>query len=117
MCGSDHGNHKILGKRLNRSQGKNPRNKIGITVTICECNECGLIYANPQPVPNNIQDHYGATPESYWEPEYFLIKDSYFENEISKLKELISFRKGMKSLDIGAGLGKQMIALSVKSWI
>lgn len=112
MCGSDYRTHKILGRRLNKSQGKNPSRKIGVTVTVCKCNECGLIYANPQPIPNNIQDHYGAAPESYWEPEYFLVNDNYFENEIQKLKELISFKEGMKSLDIGAGLGKQMIALS-----
>ena len=59
MCGSLAGNHKILGKRLNQSQGKNPQKKTGITTTICKCTTCGLIYSNPQPVPLDIQDHYG----------------------------------------------------------
>ena len=112
MCGSNSGNHKILGKRLNTSQGRSPGKKVGITVTICRCTDCGLIFSNPQPIPQNLQDHYGFAPESYWDTKYFSIDDNYFKNEITKLKELITFKEGMKSLDIGAGLGKQMIALS-----
>lgn len=112
MCGSDTKGHKILGKRLNRSQGKHPENKIGITVTICKCTKCGLIYSNPQPVPVNIQDHYGTPPESYWKSDYFKFDENYFKNEIERLNKLIFIQKGMNSLDIGAGLGKQMIALS-----
>jgi len=112
MCGSKTDTHKILGKRLNSSQGKNPKNKIGITTTIVKCTNCGLIYSNPQPVPFDIQDHYGIPPENYWKEEYFTISDNYFQGEIKRLKKLINFKDGMKSLDIGAGLGKQMIALS-----
>jgi 2-polyprenyl-3-methyl-5-hydroxy-6-metoxy-1,4-benzoquinol methylase len=112
MCGSKTKNHKIFGKRLNQPQKKKPRNKIGVTTTICKCNECGLIYANPQPVPFDLQDHYGIPPEQYWKTEYFSINDQYFKNEINTLKKLIEFKTGTKSLDIGAGLGKQMIALS-----
>jgi ubiquinone/menaquinone biosynthesis C-methylase UbiE len=111
MCGSKIDTHKILGKRLNCSQGKNPRGKIGITTTILKCTNCGLIYSNPQPVPFDIQDHYGVIPESYWKENYFVIDDNYFKYEITRLKSLIDFKEGMKSLDIGAGLGKQMIAL------
>lgn len=112
MCGSKADKHKILGKRLNSSQGKNPKNKIGITTTIVKCTNCGLIYSNPQPVPFDIQDHYGVPPESYWEENYFTVTDNYFQGEIERLKTLLDFREGTKSLDIGAGLGKQMIALS-----
>jgi 2-polyprenyl-3-methyl-5-hydroxy-6-metoxy-1,4-benzoquinol methylase len=112
MCGSNTDKHKILGKRLNTSQGKNPRNKIGITTTIVKCTSCGLIYSNPQPVPFDIQDHYGVPPESYWKENYFTITDNYFQGELARLKTLLDFKDGMKSLDVGAGLGKQMIALS-----
>lgn len=112
MCGSDAVSHKILGKRLNRSQGKNPSNKVGITTTVLKCNQCGLVYSNPQPIPASIQDHYGIPPEEYWRKEYFVIDNNYFKQEIGTLKKLISFTSGMTSLDIGAGLGKQMIALS-----
>jgi ubiquinone/menaquinone biosynthesis C-methylase UbiE len=112
MCGSKTDKHKILGKRLNGSQGKNPKNKIGITTTIVKCTNCGLVYSNPQPVPFDIQDHYGVPPESYWKENYFTVTDNYFQGEIERLKTLLDFNNGMKSLDIGAGLGKQMIALS-----
>lgn len=112
MCGSKSGTHKILGKRLNGSQGKNPKKKIGITTTIVKCTGCGLIYSNPQPVPFDIQDHYGVPPENYWKDDYFTITDNYFQGEIERLKKILDFKDGMKSLDIGAGLGKQMIALS-----
>ncbi len=112
MCGSDTNTHKILGKRLNRSQGKNPGSKPGITTTVAQCRDCGLIYSNPQPIPFDIQDHYGIPPEEYWSGGYFTIEESYFQSEIKRLGELIAIKKGMKSLDIGAGLGKAMIALS-----
>ena len=112
MCGSPISGHKIIGKRLNQSQGKNPRNKIGITTTIAKCPNCGLIYSNPQPIPSDIQDHYGVPPETYWKQEYFTVSDDYFKSEIARLRQLIDFKAGMKSLDIGAGLGKAMIALS-----
>lgn len=112
MCGAAIANHKVLGKRLNQSQGKNPKNKTGITTTVCKCTSCDLIYSNPQPIPFDIQDHYGLPPEEYWNKEYFVINENYFKEEIVKLKKLIAFKDGMKSLDIGAGLGKQMIALS-----
>ena len=112
MCGSPTQTHKILGKRLNGSQGKNPRKKLGITTTVCKCTQCGLVYSNPQPIPFDLQDHYGVPPESYWKEEYFTIDENYFKGEIYQLKKLIDFRSGMKTLDIGAGLGKQMIALS-----
>ena len=111
MCGSKTGSHTILGKRLNRSQGKNPKNVIGITTTISKCTECELIYSNPQPIPFDIQDHYGIPPEEYWKESYFVVNQNYFKNEITKLKKLLEFEPGMKSLDIGAGLGKAMIAL------
>jgi ubiquinone/menaquinone biosynthesis C-methylase UbiE len=112
MCGSKTAGHKILGKRMNKSQGKNPTNKTGITTTICKCQDCGLIYCNPQPIPFDLQDHYGVPPESYWKKEYFTINDDYFKFEIERLSKLIDIKIGGKSLDIGAGLGKQMIALS-----
>jgi len=111
MCHSKADTHKILGKRLNQSQGKKVKNKIGITTTVVKCTNCGLIYSNPQPIPFNLQDHYGVIPENYWTEIYFTVDENYFQNQINRLKKLIDFQEGMKSLDIGAGLGKAMIAL------
>lgn len=112
MCASSVSAHRILGKRLNTSQGKNPKKRIGITTTIAKCNICGLIYSNPRPEPFDLQDHYGVPPEEYWNESYFKVSDDYFKYEIGKFKSLVDFKEGMKALDIGAGLGKGMIALN-----
>jgi len=111
LCDAPSTAHKILGRRLNTSQGKNPRNKVGIATTIMKCKNCGLIFSNPQPIPYDIQDHYGLPPEHYWKPDYFKWDESYFKYEIGKLKELMPFKEGQKALDIGAGLGKGMLSL------
>jgi 2-polyprenyl-3-methyl-5-hydroxy-6-metoxy-1,4-benzoquinol methylase len=111
MCYSNVSTHKLLGKRLNSSQGFFPKNKKGITVSIFKCNQCNLIYSNPKPIPVNLQNHYGIPPEEYWTEEYFKIDEKFYSLEIKTLMKLINFQKGMKSLDIGASIGKAMIAL------
>jgi 2-polyprenyl-3-methyl-5-hydroxy-6-metoxy-1,4-benzoquinol methylase len=63
------------------------------------------------PVPENIQDHYGIPPESYWREGYQAWTTDYFSVEISLLRKLMNVESGMKSLDIGAGLGKCMLSL------
>jgi len=112
MCGDPTARHKILGQRLNTSQGMRPKRKSGITVSVKKCRNCRLVYASPQPIPFDIQDHYGIPPESYWHPGYFELNPGYFGEEIETVKKLIDFKPGMTSLDIGAGLGKCMIALN-----
>ncbi len=112
MCGSKTKNHIYLGKRLNQSQGKKPRKKKGITANIYKCNSCNLIYSNPMPYPDNIESHYGIPPESYWKESYFKVNPNYFKGELQILSKLIIKSNKMKSLDIGAGIGKSMISLS-----
>src|SRR5436190_8224383 len=102
LCESASSQHKIIGQRLNQSQGFNPKNKTGISVSIMKCMNCGLIFSNPQPVPYDIQDHYGTPPEDYWRPEYFNVDDKYFSGQIAITKRLSNFKQGMKALDIGA---------------
>lgn len=111
MCGAIPEQHRILGQRLNQSQGFNPKSKIGITTSVMKCRSCSLIFSNPQPVPFDIQDHYGVPPENYWNTEYFTIDPKYFDHQIATTKKLSQFQAGMKALDIGAGLGKCMISL------
>jgi 2-polyprenyl-3-methyl-5-hydroxy-6-metoxy-1,4-benzoquinol methylase len=111
MCGESNDSHIVLGQRLNTSQGLRARSKTGISTSVMKCRQCDLIYSNPQPVPFDIQDHYGVPPEEYWKPEYFNYNPDYFSSEIRTLKRLINFSEGMTALDIGAGLGKCMISL------
>ncbi len=111
MCGSSEAGHKLLGQRLNQSQGFRPKSKSGISVSIFKCRNCSLIFSNPLPIPNNIQDHYGLPAEDYWNEEYFIYKEDYFSYELDKLEQLMKITPEMKALDIGAGLGKCMISL------
>ncbi len=111
MCGSDSDLHKNLGQRLNRSQGRDTKNKPGISVTIFKCRRCELIFTSPQPVPFDINDHYGLPPEEYWHSDDFQWEPEYFADQISTAKQLLPFNAGMSALDIGAGLGKGMKSL------
>ncbi len=110
MCGIPSTNHKVMGMRLNTSQGKNPKAKIGIAVGVIRCTNCGLVYSSPQPIPKDIQDHYGTPPEEYWKAHYFEWTATYFKTQIDFVKTRINFSDGMKALDIGAGLGKAMLS-------
>ena len=112
MCGDSTKNHIVLGQRLNQSQGIKPKSKTGISVSVMKCRNCELIYSQPQPIPFDIQDHYGIPPEDYWKPEQFKYDSNYFSEEIKTVKKLLPFKAGMTALDIGAGLGKCMISLA-----
>jgi 2-polyprenyl-3-methyl-5-hydroxy-6-metoxy-1,4-benzoquinol methylase len=116
MCGDDSANARVLGKRMNRSQSKNPRNKTGISTTVVKCSKCGLIYSNPLPLPESLQDHYDLNPEEYWKDDYFTADPNYFSQEIKTLKSIRDFPAGSKSLDIGSGIGKCMISLSANGF-
>lgn len=112
MCEESTQTSKLLGKRLNQSQGWNPQKKTGITTTIVQCAICGLIFSNPQPIPFDFQDHYGIPPETYWKNEYFSLDTELFRYELQIVKRLLNDQKGIRSLDVGAGIGKCMIALA-----
>jgi len=111
MCGSKTDSHKILGKRLNQSQGWHPRAKIGISTSVTRCTLCGLVYANPQPVPFTLQDHYGIPPAQYWAEIDSEIGNDYFKEELRQVRILLPFAPGARALDVGAGHGKVMVAL------
>ncbi|MBK9421145.1 MAG: methyltransferase domain-containing protein [Flavobacteriales bacterium] len=111
MCGAPGSEHRVLGRRLNGHQGAFPKRKMGVAVSVLQCRRCTLIFANPQPRPFDLQDHYGVPPEAYWQESYFEVSEHYFKGVIDRFKVLAPFRSGMKALDVGAGLGKAMIAL------
>jgi SAM-dependent methyltransferase len=112
MCTAPSSGARVVGMRLNRSQGGNPRQVTGIGVTICRCGQCGMNFPQPLPVPNHISDHYGIPPESYWKEAYFKTDPGYFKKQIDDAKRLLGERSGMTALDIGAGIGKAMIAMT-----
>lgn len=101
----------VLGLRLDRSQGARPRGLTGIATTVCRCRTCGLVFCNPQPMPQSIEAHYGLPPESYWNTVEYDPEPGYFQRQIDAAKELLPFRTGMRALDIGLGLGKAARAM------
>ena len=109
MCGSTE--FRTLGLRLDSSQGLNPRRAGRIGIPIKQC-QCGLIFADPTPIPNSISDHYGIPPEDYWVPSHFVVPPDYFADEIATAKRLLNFTSGMTALDIGVGVGRITTALT-----
>lgn len=111
MCGESATSAKVLGRRLNQSQGVRPTKKTGITVTVVKCRGCALVYTNPMPIPETISQHYGTPPEDYWKPEYFTPDPGYFLNQIAMFRSLYEPKSSLTGLDIGAGVGKGMRVL------
>lgn len=111
MCGSS--DFMMLGMRLSASQGFRPRKAEGIAVPVKKCASCGLVFADPQPVPENLGDHYGLPPEQYWSDEsHWHWSPDYYSAEIADAKRLLGFTLGMKALDVGVGLGKGVRSLN-----
>ncbi len=108
MCGADSSQQKKMGVRLNASQGWNPSGAKGITAAIWKCKHCGLIYCNPMPLPVDASSLYNIDPETYWKQSYFDITEKEISNKRSIIEQVVSITNGMKLLDVGAGVGKQI---------
>ncbi|MBK7298015.1 MAG: class I SAM-dependent methyltransferase [Flavobacteriales bacterium] len=112
MCGSGPEQHDLMGQRLNGSQGSRPWKKKGVTTSVQKCKRCKLIFSDPMPIPLDLQDHYGVPPENYWVDGYFKVEENYFGHNLNRFRSLMEFKPGMTALDVGAGIGKAMIALN-----
>jgi SAM-dependent methyltransferase len=75
-----------------------------------KCKECGLIYSNPRPVPEELDGHYGVAPEEYWRPEYFGTDVGHLQYYTDKFRQLWCGKRAPRALDVGAGVGKMMAA-------
>jgi 2-polyprenyl-3-methyl-5-hydroxy-6-metoxy-1,4-benzoquinol methylase len=114
MCGASEHNFKVMGIRLNTSQGFRPKSKIGVGTTIVKCKNCELVFANPQPIPSSISEQYDTSPSDYWKEDFLtnlVTNKLIFDKEISIFKELSKdLIAPHKALDVGAGLGGTMLA-------
>lgn len=109
MCGGQRA--RTLGHRLNGHQGLRARRKVGITTTVVRCVRCGLIYANPRPVPETIAQHYDRAPEEYWHEAQ--LAEAGVGVPIDTFYSLwAGARDRPRALDIGAGLGRAMMRLA-----
>ncbi len=113
MCGAPTEYSQVTGQRLDTSLGLSPREKYGISVSVIKCSDCGLLYANPLPIPSDIQDHYGVPADEYWDCVKSDQKDNDFSTQITKIKKLVGHDIiGCKALDIGSGRGHVIVALN-----
>lgn len=113
MCGAR--GATTLGLRLNRHQGIRPRRKHGVATTIVRCSSCGLVYSDPRPVPGTLEQHYDLPPEEYWSAaahaNYLEQPEDHFSEQIASFRRFWTGSGTPRALDIGAGIGKTMLAL------
>lgn len=111
MCAEPTEHAKVLGRRMNCSQGIRPKRRVGISTTVMKCRSCGLIFSNPLPIPGDMSQHYGIPAEDYWVPKEFEFNLDFFNSHIDTFNRLYKKNGKKTALDIGAGLGKCMLAL------
>jgi SAM-dependent methyltransferase len=81
-----------------------------VTVSVFRCRGCGLVYADPQPRPIDLQQHYDTPPENYWSRAYFEAT-SEISPTLEDARKLIRSGARPRAIDVGAGVGKSMVAL------
>jgi len=59
-----------------------------------------------------VNAHYDVPPEQYLNYANLSVGDDYFAQELAWLERLAPTRLGMRSLDVGAGIGKAMTAMA-----
>jgi SAM-dependent methyltransferase len=112
MCKSGPKYQVLMGRRLDRPQGLRPSRKPGIAVSVFRCRVCSLMYPDPMPIPENIEQHYDIEPGDYWHEAYFKIDPGYLGDQIKRFTSLTGrLPQESTALDIGAGIGKGMKAL------
>jgi SAM-dependent methyltransferase len=111
MCGSQH--ITMLGQRLSRSQGFDPRSAVGLATGVKRCVDCGLIFSDPRPIPASLDDHYDISPDDYWTAGTLRpAPPDFFAYEIETARRLLPHAKTVKALDVGAGFGRVMHTMS-----
>src|SRR4051812_36351300 len=113
MCAAPITDAKVLGRRLSRSQGLRPTRRIGWSITVMRCGKCGLVFANPQPTPGDVGQHYEGAPEDYWVPDALAEGGpDHFRYEIDPFHRLWEGDGRPVALDVGAGLGRTLASLT-----
>lgn len=111
MCGSPPSAFRRVGERLNRHQGLWPARRAGVAVTVYRCGKCGLVFPDPMPVPEAVEALYGVEPDRYWPEGYFEDDQDYLKAPCTTALELLGKGDRVMALDVGAGIGKGVLAL------
>jgi SAM-dependent methyltransferase len=63
------------------------------------------------PVPESVAALYGIAPDAYWPPDYFRTDPGYLGGTCSRARALLASVAEPRALDVGAGIGKGVLAL------
>lgn len=114
MCGASPDAFKVLGVRLNCSQGRNPKQVRGIGVTIVRCTACRLVFPDPQPVPSTLLDHYSMSGEEYWnDSRVDAMPSQHMVDQFARLNQLLEGENRPIALDVGVGSGQAAKAMMI----
>ncbi len=112
MCAAGAGEFRVLGVRLNRSQGRAPRAVRGAGVTIVRCRRCDLVFPDPQPVPGSVHDHYDMPGEEYWsDSRASPVADPAAIARFGALRARFAQDAKPAALDVGVGSGFTALAM------
>jgi len=111
MCGAGVEHHRTMGRRLDRSQGWRPRSRVGAATTVVRCRRCGLVFANPMPIPVELAQHYAVDPLEYFGANYVNAPLGAFQSQIDIFRAICGEGEGVTALDIGSGTGHTMATL------
>jgi 2-polyprenyl-3-methyl-5-hydroxy-6-metoxy-1,4-benzoquinol methylase len=102
-------------KRLGRRGGAAHRAALGVECEIWQCDQCGLIFPNPMPIPiHGFEQHYGVEADEYFENHQLETKNVSALSMLSQAEQLLG-GKG-RLLDIGAGRGELVRAAHQADW-
>jgi len=102
-------------RRVGRRGGQAHRDGLGVECEIWQCCDCGLLFADPMPIPaDGLGQHYGMDADEYFEAHDARDKlDS--ATELVRQAEKLLGRKG-KLLDVGTGRGEVVAAAKAAGW-
>jgi SAM-dependent methyltransferase len=102
---------EFVGKR----GGAAHRENLGVEADIWACGKCGLMFANPMPVPvNGLEQHYSVDADQYFEYHKSDLRLSLGNLLIQEAEEILG-RKG-RLLDVGTGRGEIVLCAKERGW-
>lgn len=101
--------------RVGKRGGAAHREGLGVECEIWQCGSCGLLFADPMPVPvGGLGQHYGMDADEYFEAHELTDKLAAAAELIRQAEDLLG-RKG-KLLDVGTGRGELVAAAQGAGW-
>jgi SAM-dependent methyltransferase len=102
---------RFVGKR----GGAAHRENLGVEADIWECGKCGLLFANPMPVPvGGLEQHYSVDADEYFEYHKSDVRAAGATVLLEEAEEILG-RKG-KMLDVGTGRGEIVLCAKQRGW-